>query len=342
MSLRRSPAVLCVVVALLSILLDQPAGSADARSGWSSAGRGECVAPGSAATGRDVPTPRRGMGLANDAATGQVILFGGYDGVSHFDDTWAWDGASWTPLHPDSAPSGRRSMGMVYDPSREEIVLFGGYDGVNYLNDTWIWDGTNWNPVYPDRAPPPDAVFGMAYEAGTRTIVLFGGEGGNLATWIWDGTTWTPRHPSPAPAWRDLQGMSRDGSGVVMFGGEWAVFESYEILKQTWSWDGTTWTKQRPVFRPRAREAMGMAYDTYHDHVVMFGGLGAVWYDETWIWADGVWTRLRTATTPKGRERMGFAWDSTRRRILMFGGTQGDDCFFGDTWTWDGVDWTEH
>jgi hypothetical protein len=40
---------------------------------------------------------------------------------------------------------------------------------------------------------------------------------------------------------------------------------------------------------------------------------------------------------------MGFAYDSGHQQIVMFGGTQNlDQCFFDDTWTWDGSAWTEH
>jgi hypothetical protein len=45
------------------------------------------------------PAPRYDTGMAYDAATGQVVLFGGghnnYPG-DHWGDTWTWDGSDWT------------------------------------------------------------------------------------------------------------------------------------------------------------------------------------------------------------------------------------------------------
>ena len=42
------------------------------------------------------PSKRSSMGLAYDAARGQVVLFGGLAGPSVFADTWTWDGTTWT------------------------------------------------------------------------------------------------------------------------------------------------------------------------------------------------------------------------------------------------------
>jgi hypothetical protein len=69
------------------------------------------------------------MGLANDAATGQVILFGGYDGVNYLDDTWIWDGTTWGEVFPDRSPPRDAVFGMAYDAGTRSIVLFGGEGG---------------------------------------------------------------------------------------------------------------------------------------------------------------------------------------------------------------------
>ena len=56
---------------------------------------------------------------------------------------------------------------------------------------------------------------------------------------------------------------------VVLFGGMAAA----AALGDTWTWDGTTWTKQAPAASPPARYAASMAYDAATGNVVLFGGV---------------------------------------------------------------------
>ena len=51
--------------------------------------------------------------------------------------------------------------------------------------------------------------------------------------------------------------------------------------------------------------------------------------------------RRQPATSPAPRRNAGMAYDPDRRRIVLFGGDAGvPSSEFGDTWEWDGVDWT--
>jgi hypothetical protein len=57
------------------------------------------------------PSPRASMGMAYDAAHGQVVLFGGF--LGDFGDTWIWDGTDWAvpfrasaTLRPKLGPPG--------------------------------------------------------------------------------------------------------------------------------------------------------------------------------------------------------------------------------------------
>jgi hypothetical protein len=233
---------------------------------------------------------------------------------------------------------------MVYDPVRRETVLFGGTDGVTTFGDTWIWDGNDWTERRPAHPPPANSIFGMAFDAGTRTTVMNGGSAFvYYTTWLWNGSDWTEVYDPSGVDWRELQGMSRDRSHVVMFGGEMEVFESFEVTNTTYAWNGASWFQQSVARSPSKREAMGMAYDVARNQVVLFGGTNyAKPLGDTWTWDGATWTPRPLSTHPRPRERMGFAYDSARQQIVMFGGTQNlDQCFFDDTWTWDGVTWTE-
>ena len=75
----------------------------------------------------------------------------------------------------------------------------------------------------------------------------------------------------PAPSPRYNIGMAYDATHgqVVLFGG-WG--DSGD-LDDTWTWDGTGWTKRKPAASPPARCSMGMAYDAARGEVVLFGGI---------------------------------------------------------------------
>jgi hypothetical protein len=74
-----------------------------------------------------------------------------------------------------------------------------------------------------------------------------------------------------------------------MFGGA----HVYLALHDTWTWEGTTWTRQVPSRAPPSRRGMGMAYDAVRGNVVVFGG---AYYDgtdemrgDTWTWDGTTW-----------------------------------------------------
>ena len=85
------------------------------------------------------PTARETASVAYDAATGNVVLFGG-EGfhVRVLADTWVWDGTIWAQQHPAASPPARQGASMAYDAATGNVVLFGGYAGA-LLSDTWTW-----------------------------------------------------------------------------------------------------------------------------------------------------------------------------------------------------------
>jgi hypothetical protein len=78
--------------------------------------------------------------MAYDPATGQMLLFGGGDGVAALGDTWMWTGSSWTKKSTPQAPSSRYLTSMAFDTGTGQVVLFGGNPfGSGYDGDTWTW-----------------------------------------------------------------------------------------------------------------------------------------------------------------------------------------------------------
>jgi hypothetical protein len=80
-------------------------------------------------------------------------------------------------------------------------------------------------------------------------------------------------------------------SEVVLFGGNTGA-PFHPLRSDTWTWDGTNWTQQRPDFHPNERYESGMAYDAGRGEVVLFGGLGnGDFFADTWTWDGTTWTR---------------------------------------------------
>jgi hypothetical protein len=239
----------------------------------------------------DSPSARGAYGMAYDAAQGQVVLFGGSNGINPLNDTWVWNGTNWTQLSPANSPSARGAFSMVYDAAQSEIVLFGGLvfgaGPETFLADTWVWNGTNWTQEFPANSPPARSDYDMAYDAVHGQVVLFGGVSGNNFlgdTWVWDGTNWTQLSPATSPPARADSPMAYDValSEAVLFGGD----SSGTSLNDTWVWDGTNWTQEFPADSPSARVWADMAYDPQQSQVVLFGGLNPVdgFVNDTWVW----------------------------------------------------------
>ena len=103
----------------------------------------------------------------------------------------------------------------------------------------------------------------------------------------------------------------------------------------TWTWDGTTWTKQRPA--PGTSTLEAMAYDAATGTVVLFDLAG-----HTWTWDGTTWTQQHPATSPPARDGASMAYDTATSTAVLFGGYNVNGPGpLADTWTWDGTTWTQ-
>jgi hypothetical protein len=165
-----------------------------------------------------------GSALAYDPTRHQIIAFGGmpyWDWGT--DQTWAWDGTSWTDISPAGSPGKRHYHSMATDYVRNRIVMFGGRNP-NALSDTWEWDGAHWTQVAL-TGPQPNYrwVPGLAFNESTNTTIMFGSgtAGQNLNdTWEWNGSQWQQLHPLTSPSPRGTS-MVYDSSEakLVLFSG---------------------------------------------------------------------------------------------------------------------------
>ena len=323
-SLRRIATTASVVaLGALSVIGISPAGAASpAPSNWLQSG-----APLSG------PSARDDSSMVFDAATNNVVLFGGFDGTTALADTWTWNGSAWAKATPATSPPALRGASMVFDAATNDVVLFGGRDSSGLVAGTWIWNGVTWASL-PVTGPSARSGASMVYDATTHNVVLFGGLGstGPLAdTWTWNGTAWaSPTLTSPAPAARYDSSAAYDAAtnNVVLYGG----VGSSAPLSDTWTWDGTNWSRQ-PVASPAGRDGAAMTYDATNGDLVMFGGTdGTNNYGETWAWNGTYWTSVTSATNPSARTLSSMVYDPATNSAVLFGGYDGTVAL-SDTWS---------
>jgi PKD repeat protein len=259
------------------------------------------------------PRPRYFQGMVYDGARSEIVLFGGVYGSNNvtLNDTWVWNGATWTQKNPPTSPGARFGHIMAFDASRGEVVLFGGWNSGSALGDTWVWNGTSWTQKLPYSAPTPRWTASAVYDAARGEVVLFGGTNtsGRLSdTWVWNGATWTQKNPLANPGGRDEFAMAYDSTWneVVVFGG----FNGSSAVSDTWAWNGAIWTQTLPGSSPGQRYGLGMAYDIARKEAVLFGGTtnGVTFMGDTWTWKDtSIVCSLTCSATAPAAEKQGTA-----------------------------------
>ena len=247
------------------------------------------------------PAARTGAAMVYDAATGQLLLFGGTDSLPFAPDgrtnnqTWVWTGRTWRQLHPAVSPFRRQDVNMVYDAASRKVILFGGFTGSGGDNDTWAWNGATWTQLHPASSPEDLWHESMAYDGATRRVILFGGNtdtGTSNQTWSWNGTTWTLLHPAVHPhdnaaGW---QAAYDPASKQLMLSG--STFGRGGPKNEIWAWTGISWRKLRSS-GPDERTGGSMTYDSAIRKIVLFGGhapfRGPSYPASMWVWNGRTW-----------------------------------------------------
>jgi hypothetical protein len=121
--------------------------------------------------------------MAFDPIRNVTVLYGGLANVGwDRDETWEYNGSTWTQRIVGVNPGQRRGHAMTFDPSRGKIILTGGN---MYSNDgeMWEWNGTTWAAV--PGAPGPREFHAMVYDTSAQALVMYGDDDGQL----WQGSS---------------------------------------------------------------------------------------------------------------------------------------------------------
>jgi hypothetical protein len=215
---------------------------------------------------KNAPPFHRFASMAYDQTLKKTVLFGGFDATNYLDQTWLWDGATWTQ-QKKNPPSARILASMWYDPALKKTVIYGGIgrvtstDRVTRYSDMWTFDGNGWTQLTP-TGTATGSTPGMRYGAQTAIdprsnhVLLFGG----LRV-----DTNPPIPPSTAPD----------------------VVQVY--ANDQWEWDGSVWTQIHAENAPPPRENGRIAFDSTRNEMVMFGGYAGHFLSDLWSYNPTKW-----------------------------------------------------
>jgi hypothetical protein len=306
-----------------------------------------------------LPSPRLSPGMVYDSVRDRVVMYGGArtDSLSQFDETWEWDGQSWTRIETNSPFPTRSSAAMTFDSARGRAILFGGLSSTNFTASLWEYDGSRWLERDVEGGPSSRSTV-ISYDSDRQRTVVFGGvafTGIEQDTWEWDGEVWhepdsstCPNTDVPSPRSDHHMAYDAKNGTTVLFGG--FSYDTFSPLGDTWLWDGQCWTEAAAggsAPTPRARNWGSLVYDPVGERVLLYGGQaagepGTPTFDDMWAWDGVAWSEVQTSTRPPGRFLTAAAFDEQHRQLVIYGGRgEGLDDLLTDMWSFDGSDWTE-
>lgn len=283
--------------------------------------------------GSSPPSARSGAAATTHNLT--PILFGGVDaGGRHLDDTWIWNGQTWSMLNPQVRPQARAGHAMAFEPLATRTLLFGGRNAAGLVGETWEWTGSGWNRRFPAVSPPDRSGAAMGWYGGAFAVVMFGGFGASGPlddTWLWNSSQgWRAIPTSTRPSARDGASAASDlRSGQwVLFGGATAA----GLSDQTWTFDGLNWTLTTPALSPPARRDATLVFEPQLATLLLYGGQDAsgAALDDLWEYDGTTWLQ-RAASGDSDRFGHAAAWDGRSNQLLVNGGTNSDGRLRGDT-----------
>jgi hypothetical protein len=192
----------------------------------------------------------------------------------------------------------------------------------------------------------------MTYDAARQRVVLFGGPPAASHTWTWDGTTWTRQQPAAEPPIESPKQMAAAGlpmaydevlrTVVLLVAHPSGIDGPPPVPPDTWTWDGTTWTK-RAISLPASANG-SMVYGGGASRVLLLGTVTTNYRTTTphmWSWTGTTWDELRPAQFPPSVGPM--AYDAARGQVILLipSAAENPPARGTDTWTWDGSTWTQ-
>ena len=293
---------------------------------------------------RTAAVPRRlDAATAFDAATGQVVMFGGgAEGTGATNETWVYQDGTWQRVTPAASPPAMFSASLAYDPASRQLILFGGLNSsFTYFDQTWAWTGDTWRKLSPATSPPARSGAMMAYDPERGRLILYGGIAFGIGpadattTWQWTGSTWQvlPSLLNPGP--RASAGLAYDPvkHELVLFGGG---IPDHGATDATWTLGNYGWLPAFPADKPRPETPVSMTTDGADQAIMVFDGVDSatssrlVFAGDTWLYNGQNWRLVPQLYSPSPRGGALLAPLGGDRVLLAGGFTESQQ--LTDTW----------
>ena len=294
----------------------------------------------------DGPTAREDHTWTVDGAGEVAYLFGGRDGATVFDDTWAFDlrNDTWTQLAPSTAPPGRFGHEAVW-VDEIGLVLFAGQAGPSFFNDLWAYDPSAdaWTQLPAEGALPtprygscaglgPDGRFWISHgftQDGTRFS--------DTRAYDFSTGAWTDETPEGSrPVERCLHGCWwTDAGELALYAGQTT---GVTALDDRWVLRDGAWERVEGVLPP-ARNLYARA--RADGGTIVFGGqaIDGGFQSDLWLLRDDEADALALDPgnePPPGRAGAELIMDKEGGRAILFGG-RNTDGRLDDTWALAGL-----
>lgn len=305
------------------------------------------------------PDPRIGARMIYDPIDQRLLMYGGADwqnGYTFFDELWSYEPETntWTLLETHNSPDPRFNTMLAYLPERHQLFLYGGMSQQDKTDGTYIFDiDTNtWTELHPSNEPSRRSDASIVYDPENDVIVLYSGYLQNDThtqdTWIYSFTeeNWIKQQPENTPIGQYGHYMvyaERTGQ-LLMYPGHWSIYSHGVLMDHGWGgniWEYDSaqeiWTEHVSTPRPPGRYWGQLVYDSTENRLILFGGNGAVDYDDTWTYdiESMAWEMVSQTIKPSERGCQAMAYDPENNIVVMFGGHGERGESLGDTWILD-------
>ncbi|CAD6570059.1 MAG: hypothetical protein CYPHOPRED_003727 [Cyphobasidiales sp. Tagirdzhanova-0007] len=236
---------------------------------------------------------------------GHILVFGGGDGPSYFNDTYLLDLArhEWSkPAVSGHVPSPRRAHTAVWYEAKKWVVLFGGGNGSRALNDTLVldcadWEKLNWVKLDTKGAKPRLRGYHTMNLVGDKVVVFGGSDGVECFSDVFvldlDTLTWSQValfEPSlHCPRLSHSSTLVSPSHLLILGGHDGTQYQSSLVL----------FDMAAGQFAARQHSGMPPSERGYHSavawqgKVVLLGGYdGKHHFDDTWVLEVGVMPEL--------------------------------------------------
>ena len=206
---------------------------------------------------KNVPQVRRFSAMTYDQNIHKTVLFGGYNDVNYVNETWTWDGTTWTQVKNNAAPA-RSHAAMWFDPNMHQTVIYGGIgqrttnDRIERYQDMWSFDGNGWTEMKSVTNTP-----GQRYGAEVTVNPI------------------------------DNKAYLFGGLKLIVDGAK----QSQEYENDLWVWDGKaqSWSQVNTPTTAGSRENGGLAYDPASNELVLAAGYAGYYRSDVWSLHNGDW-----------------------------------------------------